>query len=145
MTAVVEVQMMIRRPVEAVFSAFIDPDVTTKFWFTRSSGPVEAGKVLRWEWEMYGAEAEVKVEEVLPNALIQFQWGEPQTTVEFRFRRLDAESTYLVIRNYGFKEEGEALLKVLMDLTGGFTTVVDGAKAWLEHGLALGLVKDKFR
>jgi hypothetical protein len=29
--------MLIRRPVAEVFAAFIDPGVTTKFWFTKSS------------------------------------------------------------------------------------------------------------
>jgi hypothetical protein len=30
--------MLIRRPVEEVFNAFVDPTVTTRFWFSRSSG-----------------------------------------------------------------------------------------------------------
>jgi uncharacterized protein YndB with AHSA1/START domain len=30
--------MLIRKPVAEVFEAFLDPDVTTKFWFTKSSG-----------------------------------------------------------------------------------------------------------
>ena len=36
--------MLIRRPVGEVFAAFVDPDVTTKVWFTKSSGRLEAGK-----------------------------------------------------------------------------------------------------
>jgi uncharacterized protein YndB with AHSA1/START domain len=144
MLAKVEVQMMIRRPVEAVFAAFMDPGITSKFWFSRSSGAVEEGKVLRWEWEKYGAVADVYIETVIKDELIKFKWGEPQTTVEFRFRALDEAHTYLQILNYGFQEDGEALWRALMDNTGGFTTVVDAAKAWLEHGLVLNLVNDKF-
>tara|TARA_R110000823_G_scaffold65353_1_gene153377 strand:+ start:1118 stop:1294 length:177 start_codon:yes stop_codon:yes gene_type:complete len=53
----VEAQMMIRKPVEEVFKAFIDPNITTKFWFTKSSGPLKKGKTVTWEWEMYGAVA----------------------------------------------------------------------------------------
>lgn len=34
----VETQMTIRKSVATVFQAFIDPAVTTKFWFTKSSG-----------------------------------------------------------------------------------------------------------
>lgn len=33
--------MLIRRPVMDVFEAFIDPDITTTFWFTKSSGRLE--------------------------------------------------------------------------------------------------------
>ena len=39
MTApIVQAQMLIRRPVAEVFNAFADPAVTTKFWFSKSSG-----------------------------------------------------------------------------------------------------------
>ncbi len=30
--------MLIRRPVADVFEAFVNPDITTKFWFTKSQG-----------------------------------------------------------------------------------------------------------
>jgi hypothetical protein len=33
----VKAEMLIRRPVAEVFEAFVNPDVTTRFWFTRSS------------------------------------------------------------------------------------------------------------
>lgn len=49
--------MLIRKPVEDVFEAFIDPGITTKFWFTKSSGKLGVGKRIRWDWEMYGASA----------------------------------------------------------------------------------------
>lgn len=32
----------------------------------------------------------------------------------------------------------------IVDTTGGFTTVLDGLKAYLEHGIKLNLVEDKF-
>jgi uncharacterized protein YndB with AHSA1/START domain len=36
--------MLIRRSVADVFEAFVNPDITTKFWFTKSSGRLEAGR-----------------------------------------------------------------------------------------------------
>jgi uncharacterized protein YndB with AHSA1/START domain len=44
--------MLIRKPVAEVFEAFVNPDITTKFWFIKSSGRLEAGKQVQWEWEM---------------------------------------------------------------------------------------------
>src|SRR5437773_10251634 len=32
--------MLIRKPVTDVFEAFVNPDITTKFWFTRSRGAI---------------------------------------------------------------------------------------------------------
>jgi len=31
-------EMLIRKPVAEVFEAFINPEITSKFWFTRGSG-----------------------------------------------------------------------------------------------------------
>ena len=31
-------EKLIRKPVAKVFEAFINPEITTKFWFTKSSG-----------------------------------------------------------------------------------------------------------
>ena len=39
---VVTAAMLIRRPASEVFEAFVDPDITTKFWFTKSSGRLVA-------------------------------------------------------------------------------------------------------
>lgn len=141
---VVEAQMMIRRPVAVVFEAFVNPDITTSFWFTKSSGRLALGKKVIWEWEMYGVATEVEVLEVVPNQQIRIQWGDPATTVEFVFTEMEDGYTYVVIKNYGFGQEGEDLLREVIDSTGGFTTVLDGAKAFLEHGLALNLIADKF-
>ena len=47
-------EMLIRRPVADVFAAFVDPAVTTRIWFTKSSGRLEPGKRVRWEWRCTG-------------------------------------------------------------------------------------------
>jgi uncharacterized protein YndB with AHSA1/START domain len=36
--------MLFRKPHAEVFEAFVNPEVATKFWFTKSSGRLEAGK-----------------------------------------------------------------------------------------------------
>lgn len=140
----VECQMMIRKPVHEVFEAFIDPTITTKFWFTKASGKLETGKTILWEWEMYHVSATVLVKEILLNQKITIEWGMPATTVEFHFNELSSENTYVVIKNYGFHQTGKELIAAIADNTGGFTTVLDGLKAWLEFGIELNLVRDKF-
>lgn len=140
----VETQMLIRKPASEVFNAFIDPAITTNFWFTKSSGKLEVGKTINWQWEMYGASADVLVKEIVPNQKIIAEWGEPATTIDFSFEVIDENSTYVVIKNYGFHQTGDDLIAIVKDSTGGFTTVLDGLKAYLEHGLKLNLIGDKF-
>lgn len=140
----VEAQMMIRKPVSVVFHAFIQPEITTKFWFTRSGGPLEKGKEVKWEWEMYGVSDIIKVNEIIPDQKISIEWDNRTTNVDFEFTALTADTTYVVIRNYGFRQTGDDLIQAVMNNTGGFTTVLDGLKAYLEFGIELGLIKDKF-
>ena len=142
--ATVETQMLIRKPVSQVFQAFIDPAITTNFWFTKSSGKLEVGKTVKWEWEMYGITTNVLTKEIISNKLISTEWGDPATIVDYEFTALTADTTYVVIKNYGFKETGNDLIQVIKDSTGGFTTVLDGLKAYLEHNIRLNLVADKF-
>lgn len=140
----VETQMLIRKPVAEVFQAFIDPKITTNFWFTKSSGLLEVGKTTTWEWEMYGVSTKVLTKEIIPNKFISTDWGNPVTTVDYEFTELTKETTYVVIKNYGFKETGNDLIQVIKDSTGGFTTVLDGLKAYLEHNIKLNLIGDKY-
>ena len=142
--ATVETQMMIRKPVATVFQAFIDPAVTANFWFTKSSGKLETGKTVTWEWEMYGASSRVVTKEIIQNELIATEWGDPVTKVDYHFKALTDDTTYVTIKNYGFNLSGDELINVVKDSTGGFTTALDGLKAWLEHGIRLNLVLDKF-
>jgi len=143
-TPIVETQMLIRKPVSEVFQAFTDPQITTKFWFTKSSGNLEKGKKVKWEWEMYNVSAEVEVKEIVPDKLISIEWGEPSTIVDFEFTVVNEASTYVIIKNYGFHQTGDELIEAIKNNTGGFTTVLDGLKAYLEHSIELNLVGDKF-
>ncbi|MDR6462345.1 SRPBCC family protein [Chryseobacterium sediminis] len=139
----VEAQMLIRKPVEDVFEAFINPEITTNFWFTKSTGKLEEGKTITWEWEMYGVKNVVNVLQIIPNQLIRTVWGDPSTNVDYEFKTME-KGTLVIIKSYGFNQNGEDLLKVINDNTGGFTTVLDGCKAYLEHGINLRLIEDKF-
>ena len=136
--------MLIRRLAKDVFLALTDPAVTTKFWFTKSSAPLAAGTKVRWDWEMYGAFADIDVIEIIPDEKISFQWDQPPRRVEIMLKPLE-QGTYVMVRESGYSETGVELTAAIKDSTGGFTTMLDAMKAWLEHGIQLNLVADKFR
>ena len=139
-----EAQMSIRKPASEVFEAFIDPAITKNFWFTKSSGRLEVNKKIVWEWEIYNVSATVVAKEIIQNEKIALEWGEPTTTVEFKFKTLSDGSTFVTVTECGYNKTGKELLTAIKDSTGGFTTVLDGLKAFLEHGINLNLVIDKF-
>ena len=139
----VTAQMLIRKPVAEVFEAFINPEVTKHFWFTKGSARLEEGATVTWLWDMYHVSADVLVREIIPGAKISIDWGDPVTHVDFHFSPVETH-TYVEIRNYGFTQTGDELAKTINDQTGGFTTVLDGLKAYMEYGIHLNLIADKF-
>jgi uncharacterized protein YndB with AHSA1/START domain len=143
-TKCAEAKMLIRKPVEEVFEAFMNPAIAKNFWFTKSSGRLEVDKEITWTWEMYNVSTTVIAREILRDQKILFEWDNPPRTVEFNFKELDDESTYVTVSECGFDKKGDELMAAIKDSTGGFTTVLDGLKAFLEHRINLNLIADKF-
>jgi len=138
----VKVGMLVRRPPAEVFRAFTDPAVTTRFWFTKSSGPMTPGADLRWDWEMYGVSARVRVKEVDEDSRILFEWNDPPTTVELRFIPWENDTAYVRVTETGLSGDGDEVVAHATESTGGFTTVLCALKALLEHDLVLTVVED---
>lgn len=139
-------EMLIRKPVSEVFEAFVNPALTTKFWFTKSTGKLAVGKKVEWIWEMYNHTVPVFVKTIEPYKTILIEWGnyDERTTVEWTFKQLGEDLTFVSIVNSGFTGESEQLISQIRDSTEGFTLVLSGLKAFLEHGLQLNLIADRF-
>lgn len=141
---VVKAQMLIRKPVSEVFEAFVDPAIITRFWFTRSSGRLEPGATVRWAWEMYGVSTEVRVRAFDPNRRLLIEWDDPACPVEWQFTSRADDTTLVTISNWGFHGSEEEVVAQAIDAMGGFSMVLAGLKALLEHGIVLILVADHF-
>jgi uncharacterized protein YndB with AHSA1/START domain len=141
---VAQAQMTIRRPVQDVFEALVDPALTSHFWFTKGSGRLEAGTHVTWTWEMYGVSAEVDVKEVDANKRILIEWNGPpnRTSVEWTLEALESDRTFVKVRNWGFRGDADRMVADAIDATSGFTFQLAGLKAWLEHGIEPNLVAD---
>lgn len=138
--------MLIRQPAAEVFAAFIDPAITSRFWFTKSTGRLETGKHVTWTWEMYNVSIEVNVKEIEPNKRIVVDWGNygAMTQVEWIFKSHGNDATYVTITNSGFQGDGDKVVRYALDSTGGFTWVLAGLKALLEYKLELNAIADAF-
>jgi uncharacterized protein YndB with AHSA1/START domain len=135
--------MLVRRTPTDVFRAFADPAITTKFWFTKSSGKVEKGARLTWEWEMFGASVSVAVKELEEDRRIVFEWGSADAprTVELRFVPHQGH-TYVNVTETGFNGTGDEMAAQAIDSASGFALVLAAAKALLEYDLVLPVVAD---
>jgi uncharacterized protein YndB with AHSA1/START domain len=141
---IVKQQMLIRKQAEEVFEAFVNPAITTKFWFTKSTGKLEAGKHVRWEWEMYGVSAEVRVKAIERPGRILIEWNDPPLPVEWLFTSRPDGTTLVTISNWGFRGSDDEVVKQALDSMGGFSFLLAELKALLEHNVALNLVGDHY-
>lgn len=140
----VEVGMLVRRPPAEVFEAFVNPEVTVKFWFTDSSGPLEEGKHVTWRWSMYDAKTEVDVKELEKDKRILIEWDgyKGRESVEWTFSPYNDRATYVLVACAGFSGSADEIVEQALDSKGGFTWLLAGAKAYLEHGVELNLAAD---
>jgi uncharacterized protein YndB with AHSA1/START domain len=133
--------MLIRKPVSEVFEAFVNPAITSKFWFTKGNGRLQVGKQIRGDWETYNVSVQVSVKAIEDNKRILIGWGsagEKPTTVEWVFTPRSDNT------NSGFSGDGDEIVSQALDSTGGFALVLAGAKAYLEHNISLNLIADRF-
>jgi len=139
-------EMLIRKPVAEVFEAFVNPAITSKFWFTKGSGKLETSKQIRWDWEMYDFSVQVSVKAIEKNKRILIEWPGhgTSTTVEWGFTPRADKTTFVSVTEAGFSGDGDEVVKQAMDSTEGFTLVLAGLKALLEHNVILNLVSDRF-
>ncbi|MEX0723549.1 MAG: SRPBCC domain-containing protein [Gracilimonas sp.] len=149
--SVVEAKMLIRKPLAKVFEAMINPKITSKFWFTKSSGSVEPGKTLEWEWGQFGVSDTVDILEVKTNEYISLEWklGELKTKVEMFFEAYSDTSTLFKVTENGFwdsipakDEKLEEKINLMLGQNGGWNLMLSSMKAWLEHELDLNLTAD---
>ena len=143
---VMKTGMLIRKPAAEVFEAFVNPDITTQFWFTRSSGRLALGKQVEWDWEMYAVSAAVTVQAIEPNRRIVIEWPgySGLTSVEWLFTPHIDDTTFVSITETGFTGDGDSLVQQVTASTQGFSLVLAGLKALLEHNVRLNLVADRY-
>jgi hypothetical protein len=95
---------------------------------------------------MYDLVVPVEVVRIVSSKSIHIIWGagDNKSKAEWSFDSLGDSITNVTIRNYEFKGSDLEQNTKAMDSIGGFTLVLAGLKAYLEFGIELSLIKDKF-
>jgi uncharacterized protein YndB with AHSA1/START domain len=89
----------------------------------------------------------VNVKAVEANKRILIEWlsyGGALGTVEWVFTPRADNTTFVSITNTGFSGDKDEIIKQAVESTEGFTLVLAGLKALLEHNITLNLVPDRF-
>jgi uncharacterized protein YndB with AHSA1/START domain len=138
--------MLVRRPVEQVFEAIVNPEITSKFWFSRGSDRLETGRKVHWDWESHDVSIEVTAKAVEQNKRVLIEWPgyTGPTEVEWTLQAIPDGTTFVRVRESGWKDNADKLVRYVADSTQGFTLMLAGLKALLEHNIRLNLTLDRY-
>lgn len=139
----VQASMLIRRPAHDVYEAFVDPKMLSRFWLSKASARLEAGKTVRWDFKIKGASADVQVKGLVPNRKIHIEWDEG-VQVEWLFEEKAKDQTNVKITVSQIKGDWKEMMAYGVDTVQGFTIVLCELKALLEKDISLNLIYDKF-
>jgi uncharacterized protein YndB with AHSA1/START domain len=137
------VMIHVGRPVHEVFEAVADPKALSSYFTTGgASARLEGGTTVMWDFHDFPGEFPVFVDEVVPDALIQFRWkaNEPdadyQTTVAIRFKTTADDRTLVEIEERGWRDT-DAGRKASYGNCMGWSQMLAALKAWVEYGINL--------
>ena len=133
----VKTEISVAKPVKDVFEAVLTP---IPYFIRKTSGPIQAGAEVRWEFEEVPKEFSIRVLKVVPNKLIQFEWprgeGKEMNLVEFKFNPFREKVTTVFISESGWPED-EKGRKASYRNCMGWTHMACSLKAYLEYGINL--------
>lgn len=138
---VAHVSMLVRRPPEEVFDAFVDPATTTKFWIGSASGPLEPGATVHWEFKVPGSKVDTTVTHFDRGRALAISWSDG-TTVTWQFQPHEL-GTVVDIVNAGFGGDADAAVDAALVAVQGFAIVLCDLKTYLEQGTESHLSADK--
>jgi uncharacterized protein YndB with AHSA1/START domain len=127
--------LQIQKPVSEVFEAIVNPVHLTQYFISESSGRMETGKELTWEFGDFPGKFPVKVTEVQTNQSVSFVWDE-ETVVKITLEAQPDNRTVVKVTE-GEKDLNEESLKWLIGNTFGWGNFLDCMKAYLEYGINL--------
>ncbi len=137
----IKTSLKIQKPVHEVFEAIVDPSRMSNYFISKSTGRMEAGKTLTWQFPEFDIEFPVRVEKIEEDKYISYSWDDWEdksinTLVEITLEPKGDEETLVKITE-GNRENNEAGMKWLKSNTEGWANFLACLKAYLEYDINL--------
>lgn len=135
----------IAKPVSEVFEAVVNPDTLSGYFTTAgSSGPLETGKTVHWNFEDFPGPVNVRVSEVVRDQKIVLHWAardadendDRETTISMVFEPLEDGRTLVSISEEGWRDTPRGR-DTSYENCEGWTQLLCSLKAFIEHGVDL--------
>ena len=136
----VNTQMGILKPVQDVFEAIVNPERMSGYFISSGSGRMEEGETIKWIWEDYGVEHDIKVQKVEKDKFISFNWSASgiETLVEFNLEEKGKNQTLIKVKESKWPLDEEGVERILGQ-TQGWVNMLCCLKAYVEHNINLRL------
>ncbi len=140
-----EVFAIISRPVADVYEAVADPAKLSAYFTTNGAqGRLQAGARVMWDFADFPGAFPVTVVDAKPHEQIVLRWAANdagaaapyETKVIFRFEAIGADRTRVRIVEEGWHQTPTGLAASYGNCM-GWSQMLCGMKAWMEHGLNL--------
>ncbi|WP_330443669.1 SRPBCC domain-containing protein [Flavobacterium sp. C4GT6] len=130
--------MQILKPVHEVFEKIVNPEQMINYFISKSSGRMEDGKNLTWNFPEIEMNVSVKVGKIINNEYISYYWenGENTQLVERNLKPYKHGFTVVTVTEKSM-ENTEPVIKWLKENTEGWANFLACFKAWMEYGIHL--------
>lgn len=132
--------LQITKSPSEVFEGIVDPGQMTNYFISKSSGRMEAGARLMWEFPEFDGAYPVRVGELVQDELIRFYWDVDEVECEVGITLSTGaapNSAVVRISEKGKFPDTESALKFMKSNTEGWANFLACLKAWLEYGINL--------
>ncbi len=135
----IRTSLKIQKPLREVFEAIVDPVKMSNYFISKSTGRIEEGKTLTWQFPEFEMQFPVRVDKVERDKYISWFWSNPADKVETK-----VEMTLKPMRDGVFvtvteksRDNDEGGIKWLAGNAAGWANFLACLKAWLEYGVNL--------
>lgn len=137
-TLEIKTALQILKPVNEVFEAIVDPDIMSNYFISKSSGKMEEGKQIKWQFPEFDMEFPIRIDKIESNKYISYYWDMDgiELLVEMTLTSKENNSTVVTITEKS-RNNDEAGIKWLMGNTEGWANFLACLKAYLEYGINL--------
>jgi uncharacterized protein YndB with AHSA1/START domain len=135
----IKAALQIQKPAHEVFEAIVDPAKMSNYFISKSTGRMEEGAQLTWNFPEFTVDVPVRVGTIRPNEYISYYWPNEngkELLVEMTLTPYSNNSTVVTVTEKSM-ELNEAGLNWLKGNTEGWANFLACLKAWLEYGINL--------
>jgi uncharacterized protein YndB with AHSA1/START domain len=134
----IKTALQILKPANEVFEAIIDPVKMSNYFISKSSGIMEEGRQIKWQFPEFDVEFPVRIGKLEKDKYISFYWDMDGTEllVEIVLSARTDNSTVVTITEKS-RSNDEAGVKWLKGNTEGWANFLACLKAYMEYGINL--------